>query len=256
MYICICVKMSLTEKPAKSGEWTHGYHLLQLPKILLYDLSLNSTNPSFSTYCKPHHYSLALKQTRTRTTWKSETEDRRQRVTFWALHFIQCLTHLISLTCAGKEHCVVCVSSDLFSNCPPPSFFCTVASLLREMLFSHSLAVYSKPPDSSDSWITKWTLSDWPFFILLHNPWLCSKLHFKSYHPFDTTWLISPIREQHSLALNPKWFSSLQPPSLLSWNHLSGYQASFRSSQVWWAMGSLTTPTMDLDCEESTGHRS
>lgn len=72
-------------------------------------------------------------------------------------------------------------------------------------------------------------------------------------HPFDTTWLISPIREQHSLALNPKWFSRLSP---LSWNHLSGYQASFRSSQVWWAMGSLTTPTMDLDCQDSSGHRS
>ena len=65
MCICICVKMSLTKKPTKSGEWTHGYHLLQLPKILLYDLELN---PSFSTYCKPHHYSLALKQTGTRTT--------------------------------------------------------------------------------------------------------------------------------------------------------------------------------------------
>lgn len=225
------------------------------PRSSYIDLSLNSTNPSFSTYCKPRCYSLGLKQTRTRTTWKSETENKAK-------------SHLLGSTLYSmfdSPDFFQCVRAKSIALCVYLLIYLQIilhlvssAQLLPswEKCSSHSLAVYSKPPDSSDSWITKWTLSDLPFFILLHNPWLCSKLHFKSYHPFDTTWLISPIREQHSLALNPKWFSSLKPPSLLSWNHLSGYQASFRSSEVWWAMGSLTTPTMDLDCPESTGHRS
>ena len=55
------------------------------------------------------HYSLALKQTRTRTTWKSETENRRQTVTsgLYTLFHIW-LTWFLS-TYKGKEHCTVCV---------------------------------------------------------------------------------------------------------------------------------------------------
>lgn len=108
------------------------------PRSSYIDLSLNSTNPSFSTYCKPRCYSLALKQTRTRTTWKSETENKAKShllgstlySMFGSPDFFPCVRAKSIALCVH-----VCVSSYLFANYPPSSFFCTAASLLREMLF-------------------------------------------------------------------------------------------------------------------------